>query len=102
MQTKFNKHRSRLDPGDVIPDGWSHDEAMLISDFFLVLVSAIGERYYEDQTGTVLLSSRWGRPKVRRLNPGDVIPAYWSLKEANLVFDFLLLVKLAISDCYDD
>jgi len=102
MATRYDKHRSRLDPGDVIPDGWSHDEAMLVYDFLLVLVSAIGERYYEEQMGTALLSSRWGRRKVRRFNPGDVIPAYWSLKEANLVFDFLLLVNLAISDSYDD
>lgn len=37
-----------------------------------------------------------------RLDPGDVIPDYWTAKEARLVYDFLLLVLIAISDRYED
>jgi hypothetical protein len=38
----------RLDPGDVIPDGWSTDETLLVYDFLLRVLVAISDRY-EDQ-----------------------------------------------------
>lgn len=42
------------------------------------------------------------RYRVRRLDPGDVIPDDWTAEEANMVFDFLLLVTTAIFDKYEE